>query len=127
GGQATTKLVPDCSGRRRAGSALPRGLASGLYHYEVTDPAGDRFHPPVVVRNAAFPLDHPPPHTALLVWPYLTWRAYSSYDADLDGIPDSWYQFWRQRRVSLVGTLLPGGQEGDSPTTLSLSRLLRSR
>jgi hypothetical protein len=126
-GQATTKLVPDCSGRPHAGSALPRGLASGLYHYEVTDPAGDRFHPPVAVRNAAFPLDHPPPHTALLVWPYLTWRAYSSYDADLDGIPDSWYQFWRQRRVSLVGTLLPGGQEDDYQTALPFSRWLCSR
>jgi len=126
-GQATAKLVSDCFGGAHAGSALPRGLASGLYHYEVTDPAGDRFHPPVVVRNAAFPLDHPPPHTALLVWPYLTWRAYSSYDADLNGIPDSWYQFWRQRRVSLVGTLLPGGREDDYQTALPFSRWLCSR
>jgi hypothetical protein len=31
-GQATTKLVPDCSGRSYPGRALPRGLASGLYH-----------------------------------------------------------------------------------------------
>jgi hypothetical protein len=126
-GQAKTKLVQDCSGRANAVSALPRGLASGLYHYDVTDPAGDRFRAPVVVRNATFPLDHPPPRTALLVWPYLTWRAYNGYDADLNGIPDSWYQFWRQRRVSLVGTLLPGGQEDDYRAALPFSRWLCSR
>jgi hypothetical protein len=126
-GESTVKLVQDCSGHAYAGSALRRGLASGLYHYDATDPAGDRFRAPVVVRNAAFPLDHPPPHTALLVWPYLTWRAYNAYDADLNGIPDSWYQFWRQRRVSLVGTLLPGGQEDDHQAALPFSSWLCSR
>src|SRR5439155_274547 len=125
-GQATTKLVENCSGRAHPGSVLP-GLASGLYHYDVTDPAGDRFRAPVVVRNATFPLDHPPPHTALLVWPYLTWRAYNAYDADLNGIPDSWYQFWRQRRVSLVGTILPGGQEDDYQAAQPFSTWLCSR
>ena len=126
-GQATTKLVDDCSGRVHHGSVLPGGLASGLYHYDVTDPAGDRFRAPVVVRNSTFPLDHPPPHTALLVWPYLTWRAYNAYDADLNGVPDSWYQFWRQRRVSLVGTILPGGQEDDHQAALPFSGWLCSR
>ena len=126
-GEATTKLVEDCSGRAHPGSALPQGLASGLYHYDVTDPAGDRFRAPVVVRNATFPLDDPPPHTALLVWPYLTWRAYNAYDADLNGIPDSWYQFWRQRRVSLVGTILPGGQEDDYQAAQPFSSWLCSR
>jgi hypothetical protein len=126
-GQATTKLVQDCSGRSYPGRAIPRGLASGLYHYDVTDPAGDRFRAPVVVRNATFPVDHPPPHTALLVWPYLTWRAYNGYDADLNGIPDSWYQFWRQRRVSLVGTILPGGQEDDYQAAAPFSSWLCSR
>jgi hypothetical protein len=124
---ATTKLVPDCGGRANPGAALPRGLASGLYHFDVTDSAGDGFRAPVVVRNATFPLDQPPPHTALLVWPYLTWRAYNAYDADLNGIPDSWYQFWRQRRVSLVGTLLPGGQEDDYRAAVPFSRWLCSR
>jgi hypothetical protein len=126
-GQAATKLVEDCSGRSYPGRALPRRLASGLYHYDVTDPSGDRFRAPVVVRSAAFPLDHPPPRTALLVWPYLTWRAYNGYDADLNGIPDSWYQFWRQRRVSLVGTILPGGQEDDYQAAQPFSRWLCSR
>jgi hypothetical protein len=126
-GQATTQLVQDCSGQTYPGSALPAGLATGLYHYNATDPAGDRFVVPVVVRNATFPLDHPPAQTALLVWPYLTWRAYNAYDADLNGIPDSWYQFWRQRRVSLVGTLLPYGEEDDHRAVLPFSRWLCSR
>jgi hypothetical protein len=126
-GQATVYLDEDCSGRRFPSRSLPRRLDSGLYHYVVTDPTGDRFRAPVVVRSGAFPLDHPPPHTALLVWPYLTWRAYNGYDADLNGIPDSWYQFWRQRRVSLVGTILPGGQEGDYQAAQPFSRWLCSR
>jgi hypothetical protein len=126
-GQASVELEEDCSGRRFPGATLPRGLASGLYHYDVTDPAGDRFRAPVVVRNATFPVDQPPPRTALLVWPYLTWRAYNAYDADVNGIPDSWYQFWRQRRVSLVGPILPGGQEDDHQAALPFSRWLCAR
>jgi hypothetical protein len=124
-GQASVRLEQDCSGRMLRG--LTRGLTPGLYHYVVTDAAGDETEAPVVVRNGAFPLDRPPPHTALLVWPYLTWRAYNGYDANLNGIPDSWYQFWRQRRVSLVGTLLPGGREDDFKAATGFSRWLCSR
>ena len=72
-------------------------------------------------------IDRPKPHTALVVWPYLTWRAYNAYDADLNGIPDSWYQFWRQRRVSLRGPLLRGGVEDDHKAALPFSRWLCSR
>jgi hypothetical protein len=126
-GQATVGLEQDCSGRRWSGRALPRGLASGLYHYVVKDPAGDEFRAPLVVRNGSFPLDHPPPGTALLVWPYLTWRAYNRYDANLNGRPDSWYQFWRQRRVSLLGPILPGGREDDFQAAVPFSRWLCSR
>ena len=126
-GEATVELEQDCSGRRWSGRTLPRGLASGLYHYVVGDPAGDEFRAPVVVRNDRFALDHPPPRTALLVWPYLTWRAYNRYDANLDGRPDSWYQFWRQRRVSLVGAILPGGTGDDFRAAVPFSRWLCSR
>jgi hypothetical protein len=126
-GQASVRLEQDCSGRTWPGTLLPRGLSSGLYHYVVRDPAGDAFEAPVAVRNAAFPVDRPPRGTALLVWPYLTWRAYNSYDADLNGIPDSWYRFWRNRRVSLRGPILPGGQEDDHKAALPFSRWLCSR
>jgi hypothetical protein len=127
GGEASAQLVQDCSGRRVGGADLPRGLAPGLYHFVASDPEGDRTRAPVVVRNPTFPLDRPPAHTALIVWPYLTWRAYNAYDANVDGIPDSWYQFWRQRRVSLKGPLLPGGAEDDHVATAPFSNWLCAR
>jgi hypothetical protein len=129
-GRAQVVLGQDCSGAHiplKRGTTLPRGLPSGLYHFVASDPAGDEFRAPVVVRNGRFPLDRPPPRTALLVWPYLTWRAYNAYDADLDGRPDSWYQFWPQRRVSLVGALLPRGVEDDYETARPFSRWLCAR
>jgi hypothetical protein len=125
-GQARTELEHDCSGRRFPAGPLPRGLAPGLYHEIVTDAQGDGFRAPVVVRDLR-PLDRPLPHTALVVWPYLTWRAYNAYDADLNGIPDSWYQFWRQRRVSLIGPILRGGVEDDHKAAAPFSRWLCSR
>jgi hypothetical protein len=124
---ASVQLRQDCSGRESPGRGLPRNLSSGLYHYVLTDPTDDTFEAPVVVRNSAFPVDRPPPHTALVVWPYLTWRAYNSYDADLNGIPDSWYHFWRNRRVSLRGAILPGGQEDDHKAALPFSQWLCAR
>ena len=123
-GEATTQLEQDCTGESRAllGAAAP----PGLYHEVVRDAQGDEFRAPVVIRDAR-PLDRPRPHTALVVWPYLTWRAYNAYDADLNGIPDSWYQFWRQRRVSLVGPILRGGVEDDHAAAVPFSRWLCSR
>ncbi|MGB2876234.1 MAG: N,N-dimethylformamidase beta subunit family domain-containing protein [Gaiellaceae bacterium] len=126
-GHASVELEQDCSGRRFTGATLPRALSSGLYHFVVSDPAGDGFRAPVVVRNSSFPLDRPPPRTALVVWPYLTWRAYNAYDADLNGIPDTWYQYWRQRRVSLIGPLLKNGLEDDYKPVLPFSRWVCSR
>jgi len=124
-GRAQVELQQDCSGRRFPGQDLPAGLAPGLYHYVATDPQGDEFRAPVVVRVGR-PLEKPLPHTALVVWPYLTWRAYNAYDVDLDGRPDSWYQFWRQRRVSLVGAILPNGVEDDHEAARPFSRWLCS-
>jgi hypothetical protein len=123
GGDRNAQLREDCSGSM---AAFHGDLRPGLYHEVVHDPAGDVFQAPVVVRSAS-PLDRPRPHTALIVWPYLTWRAYNAYDADLNGIPDSWYQFWRQRRVSLVGPILRGGVEDDHKAALPFSRWLCSR
>ena len=129
-GQSRVVLQQDCSGARiplGPRATIPRALATGLYHFVASDPAGDEFRAPVVIRSDRFPLDRPPPATALLVWPYLTWRAYNAYDADLDGRPDSWYQFWPQRRVSLVGPLLPQGVEDDFAATRPFSRWLCAR
>jgi hypothetical protein len=128
-GQAETQLNPDCADGAKAyvgGTRIPLGAPPGLYHAVARDPAGDEFQAPVVVRDS-LPLDRPQPHTALVVWPYLTWRAYSAYDADLNGIPDSWYQFWRQRRVSLRGPVLRGGVEDDHKAALPFSRWLCTR
>jgi hypothetical protein len=105
---------------------VPFGDPPGLYHAVVGDAAGDEFRAPIVVRAPAR-LDRPEPHTALVVWPYLTWRAYNAYDADLNGIPDSWYQFWRQRRVSLTGPILRDGVEDDHKAAAPFSRWLCSR
>lgn len=126
-GEASVSLRGDCSGGRSSGTKLPPALRPGLYHYAVADPAGDAFEAPVVVRNGRFRVARPPARTALVVWPYLTWRAYNGYDANLDGRSDSWYQFWRQRRVSLVGPLIPGGLEGDYETALPFSHWLCAR
>jgi hypothetical protein len=128
-GAWSLSLERDCLGsaaRRSFSGRIPAGAAPGLYHAVARDPAGDEFQAPIVVR-APGPLDLPKPHTALVVWPYLTWRAYNAYDADLNGIPDSWYQFWRQRRVSLVGPILRGGVEDDHKAALPFSRWLCSR
>ena len=124
GGTFSADLRRDCDGARQPVATAPR--QAGLYHAFATDPAGDEFKAPVVVRSPQR-LDRPQPHTALVVWPYLTWRAYNAYDADLNGIPDSWYQFWRQRRVSLKGPLLRGGLEDDHRAALPFSRWLCSR
>jgi hypothetical protein len=136
GGKFSVSFQQDCGGPSRAilsfrdtdegGLYVPFGEPAGLYHAVATDPAGDSFQAPVVLRSGR-PLNKPEPHTALVVWPYLTWRAYSAYDADLNGIPDSWYQFWRQRRVSLKGPLLRDGLEDDHQAALPFSRWLCAR
>ncbi|MDX6505616.1 MAG: hypothetical protein QOG06_260 [Gaiellaceae bacterium] len=127
-GRADVSLERDCTGESSVliERRIPLGAAPGLYHAVAGDDQGDEFRAPVVVRDAA-PLDRPRPHTALVVWPYLTWRAYNAYDADLNGIPDSWYQFWRQRRVSLKGPILRAGVEDDHKAAVPFSRWLCSR
>jgi N,N-dimethylformamidase beta subunit-like, C-terminal len=133
-GRASFSLERDCAAPgateialgRDGSMRIPFGDPPGLYHAVMGDSAGDQFRAPIVVR-APVPLDRPRPDTALIVWPYLTWRAYNAYDADLDGIPDSWYQFWPQRRVSLEGPLLRGGLEDDHQAALPFSRWLCSR
>jgi hypothetical protein len=132
-GEQSATLEPDCDPARkevafgdRGGLVVPLDEPPGLYHAVATDPAGDEFRAPVVVRSG-WPLEKPRARTALVVWPYLSWRAYNAYDADLNGIPDSWYQFWRQRRVSLKGPLLRDGVEDDHQAAVPFSRWLCAR
>ena len=134
GGQSSVGLEQDCkegaevqmTSSTGGDVRVPPGDAPGLYHAVAGDPAGDVFRAPVVVRSG-LPLDKPQPHTALVVWPYLSWRAYNAYDADLNGIPDSWYQFWRQRRVSLKAPILRDGVEDDHKAAQPFSRWLCER
>jgi hypothetical protein len=81
---------------------LPRHLASGLYRISVADRLGTRRAVPVVVRDPALP-GSGTRHAALIVWPYLTWRAYDRADVDRDGVPDTWYALTRHRKVPADG------------------------
>jgi hypothetical protein len=78
-------------------------IGPGLYRLRVSDAAGNHRWLPLVVRTRAFPVSTPPPKTALIVWPFLTWRAYNKWDANRNGIPDTWYERWTQRQVTLNG------------------------
>jgi hypothetical protein len=46
---------------------------------------------PIIVHEASIPLDAPPPGTALVVYPYMTWRAYDPIDENRNGQEDTWY------------------------------------
>ena len=112
---------------------LPPTIAPGLYRLVVTDGAGSRRALPLVVRSSA-PIESPPAGAALVVMPYLTWRAYSFTDDDRDGIIDSWYIRYRHDEVSLVGpyedpTRRPvlDGREADADHTRPFMRWFGSR
>ncbi len=64
-------------------------------------------HFPLVVHQPGWSLDHPPEHAVLVVYPYLTWRAYDLYDANRDGQVDSWYAHPRHPVVPLYGPFEP--------------------
>jgi N,N-dimethylformamidase beta subunit-like, C-terminal len=64
-------------------------------------------HYPLVVHEPSIQLDAPPPHTALVVYPYLTWRAYDMADQNRDGVIDSWYSHPSNPVVPLYGPFEP--------------------
>jgi hypothetical protein len=64
-------------------------------------------HFPLVVHQPGWNVDRPPPHSALVVYPWLTWRAYDEYDTNRDGQVDSWYAHPRHPVVSLYGPFEP--------------------
>jgi hypothetical protein len=58
---------------------------------------------PLVVHETTLALENPPPGTALVVYPWLTWRAYDRSDLNRDGKVDSWYAHPRHPVVALTG------------------------
>jgi hypothetical protein len=64
-------------------------------------------HFPLVVHDPSLPLDDPPLHTVLVVYPYLTWRAYDQFDENRDGQVDSWYAHPTHPVVPLYGPFEP--------------------
>jgi hypothetical protein len=83
--------------------AVPHG---GLWLLRVrSGPAATHF--PLVVHEPTLSLDDPPPRTALVVYPWLTWRAYDMFDENRDGQVDSWYAHPSDPVVPLYGPFEP--------------------
>jgi hypothetical protein len=85
---------------------IPDVPSGGLWLLRIRS-GTDATHFPLVVREPRLVLDAPPPHTALVVYPYLTWRAYDMFDGNRDGVVDSWYSHPRQPVVPLYGPFEP--------------------
>ncbi len=89
---------------------LPDVPSGGLWILRVRN--GDAVdHFPLVVHEPTLPLNNPPPHTALVVYPYLTWRAYDDFDENRDGQVDSWYAHPLDPVVPLYGPFEPIAEE----------------
>ena len=71
-------------------------------------------HFPLVVHEPSLPLDDPPAHTVLVVYPYLTWRAYDLFDSNRNGQVDSWYAHPRHPVVPLYGPFEPLTSDPDA-------------
>jgi hypothetical protein len=80
-------------------------------------------HFPLIVHEPTIQLAAPPPHTALVVYPWLTWRAYDIFDENRDGVPDSWYSHPRNPVDPLFGPFevdpKTPAEEGREPNPLS--------
>ncbi|HET7572443.1 MAG TPA: N,N-dimethylformamidase beta subunit family domain-containing protein [Gaiellaceae bacterium] len=90
-------------------------------------------HFPLVVHEPTLSLAAPPPHTALVVYPLLTWRAYDMFDVNRDGVVDSWYSHPRTPVVPLYGayepsTIVPSltGREPNPESQGAFARWLQS-
>lgn len=93
----------------RAGAVpyrVPEVPNGGLWLLRVRN--GDaRSQFPLVVHEPTLSLAAPPPHTALVVYPLLTWRAYDVADENRDGRVDSWYAHPTDPVVPLYGPFEP--------------------
>lgn len=81
----------DVAGAGTYAYPVPRVPRGGQWVLRVSTGAVRRFLP-LVVRAPGLQLARPPRGTALVVYPVVTWRAYSRADVDRDGRPDSWYR-----------------------------------
>jgi hypothetical protein len=81
--------------------SIPR-VVGGLWLLRVTSGRAVG-HFPLVVHEPSLSLASPPHGTALVVYPYITWRAYDRADLDRDGEVDSWYAHPRRPVVRLLG------------------------
>jgi hypothetical protein len=109
---------------------LPQTLQTGLYHLVATKRGVSNGAPrtfPLIVQSGGALNQPPQPHTALIVWNSLTWQAYSTYDGDNNGIPDSWYQLWSQRRAPLDQPVQPVGWEHGHDAARHFSQWLWNR
>ena len=77
-------------------------VAGGLWLLRVTSGRAVTYFP-LVVHEPSLARDNPPPGTALVVYPYITWRAYDRADIDRDGDVDTWYAHPRRPVIALTG------------------------
>jgi hypothetical protein len=77
-------------------------VSGGLWLLRVTSGRVVTYFP-LIVHEATMTRDNPPPGTALVVYPYITWRAYDRADIDRDGEADTWYAHPRRPVIALTG------------------------
>lgn len=77
-------------------------VAGGLWLLRGTNGRAVTYFP-LVVHEAHLAPDSPPPGTALVVYPYITWRAYDRADLDRDGEVDTWYAHPRRPVIARTG------------------------
>jgi hypothetical protein len=125
---ATDRLGPFTLDLTLDGSSDAPGVGAlvvqrpGRIAYRIPDVAGGLWllrvrsgsvvtHFPLVVHQADRPLSEPPHGTALVVYPYLTWRAYDRSDLNRDGQLDTWYSHPLRPVIPLRGPFEPGRLE----------------
>jgi len=81
---------------------LPADISGGVWLLRLQ--SGDVIRRvPIVLHDPRVPPDSPPPGTALVVYPYMTWRAYDPADENRDGVEDTWYAHPHHPFVPLRG------------------------
>jgi hypothetical protein len=80
---------------------LPR-VSGGMWLLRVRSGPFVSYYP-LVLHDPSLALGAPPPGTALVVHPYITWRAYDRADLNRDGEVDSWYSHPRRPVIPVVG------------------------